>query len=343
MPQILQNQGKPSAIDASSLVDKEIATLEKVLNPKVLGKELTLLRNSRLRWGAFQDVNFRALKWHKGKRCTLELSLRTDGGPHVLIAKVYAKDRPDVHRAMDGLWHTRFGPSEQFSVPEPLGYVIPLRLLLEEKIEGTTAKEAFLKGDEKDRAEAAERSARWLAYFQECTPRSDKISRLDEELNRMERWSRRFTEVGGLLFDKSKLLFEQLAKTASGLGRVEPAAGHGSFSPDHVFFAGDRTVTIDWDGYDAGDPARDVARFIVSTQRLAVGRMGSITALDTAVAAFLKTYTEARGPAILPRLPFYRAATCLRLVKYGVFHHRVPHWEEKVTAMLREGLRVLEA
>jgi hypothetical protein len=339
----LPSPAKPYMVDASSLVDREIATLEAVLDPEVLGIHLSALADFRARRGLVYDAAFQILKWHKGKRCTLELALQTTHGPHKLIAKVYAKDRADVHLAMDGLWQGHFGPFEEFSIPEPIAYLSPLRLLLEEQVQGRVAKEIFLRGNEESRTEAAKRCAGWLAHFHRYAPLSDKISSLDQDLMRMESWSKRFNELGGSLLDNARLLFDRLAQASSRLGKAEPAAGHGSFSPDHVLLAGARTVTIDWDGYDTGDPARDVARFIVASERLALGRMGSIKALDSATGSFLHAYVAAQGPAILSRLPFYRAATCLRLVKYGVFHHRVPHWEEKVTAMLREGLRVLEA
>ena len=328
-------------VDMSSLVDGGITTLQEVLNPAVLGRQLTTLPECA-GWGAVHDASFRPLKWHRGKRCTLEVSFRTDSGPCQLIAKVYAKDRLDVHQTMDEMWHGQFHQSAPFSIPRPLAYVASLRLHLEEKLAGKNVKEVFLAGDEKEQMEAAERSARWLAHFHECAPRSGEYAAPELGLERMERWLRKFGELGGALSANAQLLFERLAAAFLKLGQAELCAGHGSFGPDHVFLIGDRVLTIDWDGFDLGDPARDVARFAVTMQRLAVGRMGSINALDLPVQAFLDAYVQTRGSAILAHLPYYRAATCLKLAKYGAFHHRVSRWEEKVGAMLAEGLRVLE-
>ena len=61
-------------------------------------------------------------------------------------------------------------------------------------------------------------------------------------------------------------------------------------SPSHVILAAGRTVTIDWDGYDVADPARDVARFIVALKRLALGSLSSIRALDAVADVFVQTY-----------------------------------------------------
>lgn len=327
----------------SSLVDTGIATLQEVLNPAVLSRELTALPQCGSSWGTVHDARLRPLKWHKSRRCTLEIVLRTDKGLHPLIGKVYAKDRHDVHQTMGEMWRGQFHQFAQFSIPRPVAYVPSLRLHLEEKLVGTNVKEVFLASNKKEQTEAAERSGLWLAHFHKWASHSGEFSPPGLELARMERWAQRFRELGAALWVNAQLLFERLVAAFSKIGQAEVRAGHGSYSPDHVFFVGDRVLTIDWDGFDAGDPARDVARFIVTMQRLAVGRMRSICALDFAADVFLDAYVRARDSAILSRLPFYRAATCLKLAKYGAFHHRVSRWEEKVAAMLEEGLRVLEA
>lgn len=330
-------------LDMSSFVDSEIATLQEVLNPAALSSQLNALPECGVSWGSVHDASVRPLKWHKGRRCTLEISLQTDNGPCQLIAKVHAKDRLDVHQQMDEMWRGQFGQHSRFSIPRPVAYVPALRLHLEEKLAGRNVKAVLLAGDQKEQTEAAERSALWLAHFHKWAPRSGQPSRPDSELTRMERWARRFRELGGTLSTNAQLLFERLAAAFSKLGQAELCGGHGSFSPDHVFLVGDRVLTIDWDGFDAGDPTRDAARFVVAMHRLAVGRMGSANALELPARLFLSAYTRIRGSAILPRLPYFRAAACLRLAKYGAFHHRVSRWEEKVAAMLLEGLRVLEA
>lgn len=342
MSQSLETYINAKGVDVSSFADAGIATLQEVLSPTVLSKQLATLPGCSVTWGTVHDTTFRPLKWHKGKRCTLEISFQTDDGPCRLIAKVYAKDRHDMHQTMDELWCGKFHESAQFSIPRPLAYVSSLRLHLEEKLAGRNAKEVFLTGNAKEQTDAAERSARWLAHFHEWAPRSGAFSAPELGLARMERWTRKFRELGGTLSANAQLLFERLAAAFPQLGQAELCAGHGSFSPDHVFFVGDRVMTIDWDGFDAGDPARDVARFAVTMQRLALGRIGSISALDLPARVFLDTYFRTRGSAILPHLPYYRAATCLKFAKYGALDHGVSGWEEKVGAMLLEGLRVLQ-
>ena len=141
--------------------------------------------------------------------------------------------------------------------------------------------------------------------------------------------------------EKSKQLFEKLQAAHGQLQEAELTAGHNSYSPDHVLLVERRTTVIDWDSYDTGDPARDLARFVVATQRLALGHLSSIRALDSLADAFLRAYVAERGAGVLSRLPFYEAGTCLKLAKYCAFNRQVPGWEKKVEAMLDEGIRVL--
>ena len=84
-------------------------------------------------------------------------------------------------------------------------------------------------------------------------------------------------------------------------------------------------------GYDVADPARDAARFIMALEHLALGRLGSIRALDAVADVFEETYAAVGRPGVVAGLPFYKAATCLQLAAYGV-HHKVSHEREKVAA-----------
>jgi len=325
----------------SNAVDPNDPTLAAFLDPYELAKQVKLFSSAHWHWSSSQGVQIRVLKWHKGSRCTFAIEIHTESGTHELIGKVYAKERPEVYQAMVELQRAGFDRTAEFSIPEPLTYVTSLRLLLEEKVQGNSVKEIFLNGSHGMQAEAAKRSARWLARFHECAPHSGEISELSKQLAKMRCWNEKFAFLAGPIAEEADTLFKKLGAASAALGDEARCAGHCSYSPDHVFLTDRGTVTIDWDGFDAGDPARDVARFIVATQRLALGRLRSISSLDSVTDIFLKAYVSARGPGILQRLPFHRAATCLRLAKYSAFHHRVPRWEKKVASMLDEGLRVL--
>jgi len=316
--------------------DPDIPTLGTVLNPKELGKQLKLVSSSEW-WRALREVRIQVLEWRSAKRCTFEIALRTD-----LIGKVYAKDRPNVYQVMETLTRAGFGPEADFSIPQPIAYVPSLRLLLQEKVEGIPAKLIFRRGDERQRAAAAERCAQWLARFHALAPPPGQVLDVEGILRRTERKSRLVSEEGGALAAKSAQLFGRLKAAASSLGRIPMCPGHGDYTPYQVILAEGRTVVYDWDLYVVADPTRDVAKFMVSLARQALHRLGSIRVLDGAAEGFLKTYLASGGHSqVAARLPFYKAIFCLSGANRDVLT-KAPDWRDRAEAMLDEGLRTLD-
>jgi len=319
------------------LVDLGIPTLSEVLDPIALAEQLRIVSGAPWNGGPIEGIQVRVLKHHVGERCTLEISLRAGNSRHFLIGKVYNNDQPEVFHAMKEIQATGFGPQAEFSIPQPIAYLPSLRLLLLEKVEGPVAKEIFKSGDERSRATAAERCARWLARFQALAPKTGSIFDVQDWLSSLQKRSRQIAKLGERCADKAARLLQGLQDASSSLRPVEMRAGHGSYSPAQLILPDGRTVAIDWDGYDLADPARDVGRFLYALRRWAVDKLGSIRALDGAAEVFLKTFRSAGPSEAETNLWFYKAASCLKLAR------TVPHWREKTEAMLDEGLHVLEA
>jgi phosphotransferase family enzyme len=320
------------------VTDPGLSTLPEVFDPATIGEHLG--RALPDPWGAIRDIRLQILKHHAGRRCTFDIAVRTARGEGSLIGKVYASDRSDVYGAMDAIRRSGFGPEHELSIPEPLAYIPELRLLLQEKVHGPRADLIFLTGGDHDRAETSARAARWLARFHTIAPRSGRVAEPSEQMDSVERWSQRFAWLGEPFASQARRLAHRLAEAAATTRTGERCGGHGSYDCHQIILADGRTVTLDWDSYDVADPCRDVARFIVALQRLAVKSLGSIRALDDAVDVFLRTYQALSPLDIGTNLAWYRALTCLRLAKYEV-HHPVCTFPEGVEALLGEGLRVL--
>jgi aminoglycoside phosphotransferase (APT) family kinase protein len=316
--------------------DAEISTLSAVLNPLELSRYLCPVMPAG--WGISGDMTVHVLEHHRGNRCTVDITLQTTTGKRELIGKVYAEDRPEVYRAMRHISQSGFGPEEEFSIPQPLSYVPEMHLLLQEKVQGPLAKEIFLHGSNQSRATAAERCARWLAQFHATDPQAERTFNLSDHLVSWQRWPQKIATLTRSLADKSYELLRQLQTAASALEGAEVCAGHGSYSHRQIILGESRTVTFDWDGYCLADPSRDVARFIIGLRRLALGRLGSIRALDAAATVFQRAYIAAAKPGSIARLPVYEAAICLELALRSL---RKPQLV-KVEALINEGLRILK-
>jgi aminoglycoside phosphotransferase (APT) family kinase protein len=325
---------------SSNLVsDPGLPTLPDIFHAVTIGEILGRVRPDR--WGSIQEIAFTILKHHRGRRCTLEIAVRTPAGEDSLIGKVYATDRSDVYRAMEAIRRSGFGYEDEFSIPEPLGYIPGLRLLLQEKVHGPRAKVVVLSADASERAEAAARAARWLARFHASAPRSGCVTPFAEQLDAIQRWSDTIAGQGEPFAFPARRLARRLMEEAASLGGGDLCAGHGSYACHQIILAEGRTVTVDWDGYDLADPCRDVARFIVALERLALKYLGSIRALDAAAEVFLQTYQALSPLDVAAKLPWYGALTCLRLAKYEA-NRLVCDFPEGIAGLLVEGLRLLK-
>jgi aminoglycoside phosphotransferase (APT) family kinase protein len=322
-------------------LDPAIPTLSAALDPVKLAKEISSLPPSRWPWGAPEEVTVEVLRWRPASHCAFKIVVRTMSGSYPLIGKVYAGEAQNVYQMMERLWRSGFDRGAEASVPEPIAYLPSLRLLLQEKVEGLEAKKIFKYGDEGLRAAAAERCGRWLACFHSLAPRPNQITDVERILARTERAHWVVSQDDRPLAGKSEQLLERIKRAASNLGSGPMCASHGDFGSYHVLFAEKRTVTFDWDLYDLADPARDVARFIVSLERQALHRLGGIRALDGAASVFLQTYLASGGSPVATRLPFYKAAHCLKGAAWEV-RTKALEWRAWAEAMLDEGLYTLE-
>jgi hypothetical protein len=326
------------------LTDLDAVLRTGMIDPIVLAKHLLGMPLYDSNGEAVKEVQVRRLlRHHPDKRCTLEIGLRTEGGWHFLIAKFYRKDRSDVFQAMKGVQQSGFGPQDQFSIPQPVGYTSSLHCLLQEMVNGALAVEIFKTGDELTRAAAAERCALWLARFHALGPKAGSSSYAKDYLS-PARYSLDIAKRDGRCGDKAACLHQRLEDAVGSLSPAELCAGHGHYRADHVVLAQGRAVVFDWDGYDVADPARDVARFLAALRRLAVGWLGSVRAMDGTVEVFLNTYLAAGPPEAKKNLRFFAAATYLNLAKHTLCRPG-PHKQEKhdiAEALLDEGLRVLD-
>jgi len=315
----------------------DVVPLQAVLDLVEFRNQLDPLCRSQWRWGGLEEARVQILRWHKRKRCTFAVALKTETGWHELIGKVYVTDRPDVYELMEGVWRAGFDGDAEFSVPQALAHLPALRLRFEEYVQGRSAKDIFLEGAPAEQFAAAERSGQWLARFHTAAPQLGKVAETSEVLPHIRWWRDFLASFGEPLAGKSELLLGQLEAAASALGPIEFCTGHGSYLPEHVFPTPDRTVTIDLDDYDLGDPTRDVAWFVVGLERRALKNLGSLHALDAAVEAFCETYASSGPRGVMTRLPFYKAVQYLRGARNDA-KSKPPGWREMAEAMLDEAL-----
>lgn len=295
-------------------------------------------------WSALRELRVTPLRSHR-LRCTFEVALRGDGGWRHVIGKTYATDRADVFAFMRAVERAGFGADAELSIPRPLAYFPELRARLEERLAGEPATELLLSGPAAHQVAVARRCGAWLARFHSAAPREGATHDLDHALARCRRWTDEMAGGGGegAIGRDAQGLFRALAAGVPATDPRDRRAGHGSYIPDHVLLSSARTAVIDLDEYDAADPARDVAWFMVSVRRRAMKRLGDFAALDHAAEAFREAYLAqlgGPGPRALAHLPFYLALECLHRGARD-FASDASAGRSWAVTMIREGLRAL--
>ena len=166
-----------------------------VLDQGEFRSELDRLCVSEWHWGAPQAVRTQPLKWHR-ERGTFEIAVETETGWHGVIGKVYDVDRAGVFRTMEAIWRAGFGPEAEFSIPQPFVYLPSVRVLLEEKVQGPSAKESLLNGTPHEGIAAAERAGQWLARFHTAAPRLGDAVDIRGKFSRFQQWTDRIMSFG---------------------------------------------------------------------------------------------------------------------------------------------------
>jgi hypothetical protein len=335
-----------------------VSPLQAVFEPATIAEQLS--RGLTAASGSPPRMRIQILE-RRRTHCTFGIEWPEETPPRSVIGKMYAADRLDVYQAMDTIRLAGFGPDDVFSIPQPLGYLPDLRLLLLQNVSGVRAKHVLLTGVQRDRVAAAERCARWLVRFHAVAPHTGQPFRVAEVLDSLDEWSHPFVATGLPLVRRANRLRHALERAAGRLEPTKPCGGHGHYTCRQVVLSqghrvrfdsgavigltgsavlrGERTVALECDKLDLADPCRDLASFLVDLKRLAWKHPACSRALDHAAESFLNTYRACSRTRVGDNLPFYAAARCLRLAARDLAQRRN---EPRAEATLDQGLRILE-
>src|ERR1700756_1711369 len=228
------------------ILDDNSSPLGTVLEGQEVGEELDRLCRVEWHYGSVEAVRAKMLRMHKN-RCTFDLEIKTAGGLYPMIGKIHDVDRSDVFQAMQDVVHGGFGSDAEFTISRPLAYVSQSHILLEEKVQGISGKEMFLKGGSDEQRVVAERCGAWLARFHTEAPGLGEFVGPREQLLSHKKWNDAIRRSGEPLAAKCEALLGKLEGLAPAASNLAARPGHGSYMPDHVLSSGSKTIVIDFD------------------------------------------------------------------------------------------------
>jgi hypothetical protein len=326
------------------LTQQAIAIRDSAQFAKILGEEEFRIELARLfpttkGPRTAEEVRFQMLRLHPD-RCVFDVSMKGDGGWQSVIAKIFADDRPDTFSTMEKIHQGGFGPSSEWAVPKPIAYLPSMRILLEEKIEGRQVENVLLSDNEPAQLEAIKRCGVWLASFHVRAPRFGNRVEPQTHLKHVKIWADKTSKFWPPFAEKCHLLIRRLSAALPAEGTFEYRPGHGNYIPEHVVMCGARTVTIDLDGFDLVDPARDIAMFLITLERMGLKHHKAPSYYDRLIRPFVESYLNEGDQNALQNLAFYKSAEYLHRARHDI-HRRIPPAPEWAEMMLDQALRGL--
>jgi aminoglycoside phosphotransferase (APT) family kinase protein len=294
-----------------SPTDARLPQLELLQDPPQVARELEQLLDE----GPVEVVQATVVRHKPGRRCLLRYDVRVgldrDARRETFYGKVFASGRgSQVHERLRAVASVAAcGP--QVSIPEPVGYVRPLKLLVQRAVPGEPCDSRLLAGDKA----LAARIANALHSLHESSARLERHHRLGDELAPLAGRVERLAAASSVLAPRARRCLELVERRAGRSWSWRSRPVHRDFYHDQVLVHDEGLSVLDWDDAAMSEPAVDVANFLAHLRLLALQRTGRPDALDNASAALSERYRrlDAGFDPVLVR--FLESTTLLRLAE----------------------------
>lgn len=315
----------------SWLLATEIA-LDRTAMAAYLAPRLTLITPSGTKW---MVTDLELLDYKPGQRGLIRYELATEPGDErqIVFGKLYA-DRGQLARVdqvLQTLWADVFCADRHYSVPQPLGVIPELAMLVYLPAEGQFLDEAI--SDERA-GYAMELTAHWLGMLHRHSVPVDKHFHLAGELVNLSAWATVVSETYPALADLAQQALVYLQQQAANLPLHTQTPIHKDFHYRHVLVEHGVKV-IDFDELRLGDPNFDLAHFCANLDLLAYRQSGSPYHLHKLEQRFLNAYARTTGwnwTKHKSRFVYFYVYTCLKLARQlclGFGPSPVPTGEER--------------
>jgi aminoglycoside phosphotransferase (APT) family kinase protein len=325
----------PSQRFTFSPMDARLPQLELLQDPAHVGRELERL----LPDGPVEVLRTTVVRYKPGRRCLLRYEVQVgedgDGRQETIYGKAFASGRgADVDRRLRAVASAAAcGPA--VSIPQPLGYVASLKLLVQRAVPGEPALPSLLAGD----LALAGRIAEALNSLHGSSVRLERHHGLDDEIAPLEGRVQRLASADGRLRAAARRCLELVDRGAKRLWPWRWRPVHRDFYHEQVLVTEGGLSILDWDDAAMSEPAVDVANFLAHLRLLALQRSGWPDGLDEVSAAFEGRYRQLDDGLDPDLVRFLQATTLLRLAEI----HRSRERGEWVAGHLLEESELLLA
>lgn len=336
-------QSHPTAFSSTRL-----PALETLLNVDAMSERLAPLLAPLAQPGTIPAVRYaKLLAYKQGNRGLIRYDV-TDtirGATCSVFGKLYptVAQAERVEATMRTLWDDVFADQTDLSVPQPLGYLSDVSMLVYVPAEGQLLDEMITS----DHAEHyMELAGRWLSRLHQHPLPLERQFQFATELINVQAWVALVSNKFPSAAEPANRIASYLQTAAAELSFDTHVAIHKDFHYGHIVVNGGLKV-IDFDEMRLGDPNFDLAHFCANLHLLAYRKNRAPFQFSALQGAFLNAYAHDTGWQPNERFVYFYAYTCLKIAKQLCTMRGLrprPDGEEQqqqVRLMLDQGLAAL--
>jgi hypothetical protein len=266
--------------------------------------------------GAIPQVTYaKLLAYKQGNRGLIQYAVAgtARGAGGLVFGKLYpdASQAARVYTLMRLLWDDVFRDSVDFGIPQPLGTVPELSMLVYVPAEGPLLDEVLLGNDALRYMHLA---AAWLGTLHRARLPLERRFQMAGELVNLKAWAALIGHRYPADAATATTIAQHLQDCAAALDLATDVPIHKDFHYAHMI--ADRGLRIiDFDEMRLGDPNFDLAHFCANLHMLAYRKTGTATAFAPHQSVFLKAYARHTGWTPNRCFVFFYAYTCLKIAK----------------------------
>jgi len=215
--------------------------------------------------GGLTDLTSRVAHYLPEKRCTTRYDLRWQvaGTPHelTLYGKTFkGEEGKEIYARMMHFWRTSRQDPGSITVAQPLAYTEAVKTIWQHAIVGVPLSRVI---DETNYERYLAAVATGLATLHKSRLASSRAVTIDDHLVEARKKSLKLGRAIPVLTTPLRALLRRLETDAPSVNPADQTLIHGDFQIGNLLAQDDRVVVLDFDDCAQGDPARDVANFMV--------------------------------------------------------------------------------
>ncbi|MFQ5560802.1 MAG: phosphotransferase family protein [Nitrospinota bacterium] len=275
----------------------------------------------------------RVIRYKLLRRCLIEYDVLESGSsgfskPVTLIGKIRCRGldiRP--YLVQNQLWTRSFGPEskDNFLVPEPLGIIPDLHMLVYKKVDGIPATKLL----SSERGDIVARQAARAAFkIHNCSVSPHRVHTVSDEMKILIDKLPTVAKEVPELKNRIQSILHVAAKLAASIAKPVLRPVHRNFYSDKILIGEKNTHVLDFDLFCLGDPALDIGNFIGHVIEQSLRTFGNPEALSRASNAIRDEYLKISGQSSARSIDAYTLLTLVRHIYISTLFQERRHFTE---------------